>query len=77
MMMESMDLRVHLGAFNTLIRDVFNVGEKIEEEYQTCLFMTSLSKSYDFIMMSLLEKKSHSYVSGDYHIFGFRVLEIA
>jgi hypothetical protein len=39
-------------------RDVFNVGEKIEEEDQACLFMTSLSKSYDPIMMLLLGKKS-------------------
>jgi gag-polypeptide of LTR copia-type len=47
-MEEGMDLRVHLGAFNTLVRDVFNAGGKIEEEDQACLFMVSLSKSYDF-----------------------------
>jgi gag-polypeptide of LTR copia-type len=47
-MEEGMDLRVHFGAFNTLVRDVFNAGGKIEEEDQACLFMVSLSKSYDF-----------------------------
>jgi gag-polypeptide of LTR copia-type len=47
-MEEGMNLRVHLGAFNTLVRDVFNAGGKIEEEDQACLFMVSLSKSYDF-----------------------------
>jgi hypothetical protein len=31
-MKESMDLRIHLGAFNILVRDVFNAGGKIEEE---------------------------------------------
>jgi hypothetical protein len=41
----------------------FNVGGKIEEEYQTCLFMTSLPKLYDVIMMSLLEKKSDLTIS--------------
>jgi hypothetical protein len=41
-MKEGMDLRIHLGAFNTLVRDVFNAGGKIEEEDQTCLFMASL-----------------------------------
>jgi gag-polypeptide of LTR copia-type len=30
-MEEGLDLRVHLGAFNTLVRDVFNTGGKIEE----------------------------------------------
>jgi hypothetical protein len=40
-----MDLRVHLGAFNTLVRDVFNADGKIEEDDQTCLFMASLPKS--------------------------------
>jgi hypothetical protein len=39
-------------------RDVFNAGEKIEEEDQAYLFMASLSKSYDPIIMLLLEKKS-------------------
>jgi gag-polypeptide of LTR copia-type/Zinc knuckle len=53
-----MDLRVHLGAFNTLVRDMFNSGEKIEKENQACLFMTFLPKSYDLITISLLEKKS-------------------
>jgi gag-polypeptide of LTR copia-type len=52
-----MDLRVHLDVFNTL-QDVFNAGEKIEEEDKTYLFMTSLSKSYDPIILSLLGKKS-------------------
>jgi gag-polypeptide of LTR copia-type len=51
-------LRVHLSAFNTLVRNVFNTDGKIEEEDQACLFMTSLSKSYDPIMISLLGKKS-------------------
>jgi hypothetical protein len=41
-MEEGIDLRVHLDVFNTLVRDVFNEDEKIEEEDQTCLFMTSL-----------------------------------
>jgi gag-polypeptide of LTR copia-type len=54
---EGMDLRVHLGAFNTLVRDVFNVGGKIKEEVQACLFMTSLPKSYDPITIFLLGKK--------------------
>jgi gag-polypeptide of LTR copia-type len=58
-MEEGMDLRVHLGAFNTLVRDVFNTGGKIEEEDQACLFMSSLSKSYDPITMPLLGKKSY------------------
>jgi gag-polypeptide of LTR copia-type len=49
-----MDLRVHLGAFNTLVRDIFNSGEKIEKENQACLFMTSLPKSYDLVTISLL-----------------------
>jgi gag-polypeptide of LTR copia-type len=53
-----MDLRVHVSAFNTLVRDVFNAGGKIEEKDQACLFMAFLSKSYDSIMMSLLEKNS-------------------
>jgi gag-polypeptide of LTR copia-type len=57
-MEEGMDLRVHLGAFYTLVRDVFNAGEKIEEEDQACLFMAFLLKSYDPITMSLLGKKS-------------------
>jgi gag-polypeptide of LTR copia-type len=57
-MKEGMDLRVHLGVFNTLVRDIFNMGEKIEEKYQACLFMISLPKLYDLIMMSLLKKKS-------------------
>jgi gag-polypeptide of LTR copia-type len=57
-MEEGMDLRVHLGAFNTLVRDMFNAGRKIEDEDQACLFMASLLKSYDPIMMSLLGKKS-------------------
>jgi gag-polypeptide of LTR copia-type len=57
-MEEGMDLRVHFGVFNTLVRDVFNTGGKIEEDDQTCLFMASLSKSYDPIMMYLLGKKS-------------------
>jgi hypothetical protein len=56
-MEEGMDLRVHLGAFNTLIRDVFNAGRKIEKEDQICLFMTSLPNPYDPITMPLLEKK--------------------
>jgi gag-polypeptide of LTR copia-type len=55
---EGMDLRVHLGAFNTLERDVFNAGGKIVKEDQACLFMTSLSKSYNPIMMHLLRKNS-------------------
>jgi gag-polypeptide of LTR copia-type len=55
---EGMDLRVHLGVFNTLVRDVFNAGRKIEDEDQACLFMASLLKSYDPIMMPLLGKKS-------------------
>jgi gag-polypeptide of LTR copia-type len=57
-MEEGMDLKVHFGVFNTLVRDVFNTGGKIEEDDQTCLFMASLSKSYDPIMMYLLGKKS-------------------
>jgi gag-polypeptide of LTR copia-type len=44
---EGTDLKVHLGAFNTLVRDVFNAGGKIEEEDQAYLFMTCLSKLYD------------------------------
>jgi hypothetical protein len=39
-----MDLRVHLGAYNTLVRDMFNAGGKIEEEDQACLFMTFLCR---------------------------------
>jgi gag-polypeptide of LTR copia-type len=62
-MEEGIDLRVHLGAFNTLVRDVFNAGGKIEEEDQACLFMASLLKSYDPIMMSLLGKKSDLTIS--------------
>jgi gag-polypeptide of LTR copia-type len=31
-MKENMNLRVHLGAFNILVWDVFNAGGKIEEE---------------------------------------------
>jgi gag-polypeptide of LTR copia-type/Zinc knuckle len=54
-----MDLRVHLGAFNTLVRDMFNSGGNIEKENEACLFMTSLPKSYDLITISLLEKKSN------------------
>jgi gag-polypeptide of LTR copia-type/Zinc knuckle len=57
-MEDGMDLRVHFGVFNTLVRDVFNTDGKIEEYDQTCLFMASLSKSYDPIMMYLLGKKS-------------------
>jgi gag-polypeptide of LTR copia-type len=57
-MEEGMDLRVHLGVFNTLVRDVFNAGGKIEEDDQACLLMTSLSKLYDPIMMPLIGKKS-------------------
>jgi gag-polypeptide of LTR copia-type len=57
-MKEGMDLRIHVGVFNTLVRDKFNTGEKIEENYQACLFMISLPKLYDLIMMSLLKKKS-------------------
>jgi hypothetical protein len=41
-MEEGIDLRVHLDVFNTLVRYVFNEDEKIEEEDQTYLFMTSL-----------------------------------
>jgi hypothetical protein len=40
------------------VRDVFNVSGKIDEDDHTCLFMASLPKLYDSIMMSLLEKKS-------------------
>jgi gag-polypeptide of LTR copia-type len=57
-MEEGMDLRVHLGVFNTLVGDVFNAGGKIEEEDQACLFMVRLLKSYDLITMPLLGKKS-------------------
>jgi gag-polypeptide of LTR copia-type len=57
-MEKGMDLRVHLGAFNTLVQNVFNAGGKIEEDDQACLFMASLPKSYDPIMMSLFGKKS-------------------
>jgi gag-polypeptide of LTR copia-type len=57
-MEEDVDLRVHLDVFKTLMRDVFNVDEKIEEEDQACLFMTSLPKSYDYITMLLLGKKN-------------------
>jgi gag-polypeptide of LTR copia-type len=57
-MEKGIDLRVHLGAFNTLVQYVFNAGGKIEEDDQAYLFMASLSKSYDPIMMSLLGKKS-------------------
>jgi hypothetical protein len=39
-MEEGMDLRVHLGAFNILVQDIFNAGKKIEEDDQLCLFMT-------------------------------------
>jgi hypothetical protein len=35
-----------------------SAGGKIEEENQVCLFMVSLLKSYDPIMISLLGKKS-------------------
>jgi gag-polypeptide of LTR copia-type/Zinc knuckle len=62
-MEEGIDLRVYLGAFNTLVRDVFNAGGKIEEDDQACLFMASLLKSYDPIMMSLLGKKSDLTIS--------------
>jgi gag-polypeptide of LTR copia-type len=31
-MEEGIDLRIHLGALNTLVQDVFNVGGKIEKE---------------------------------------------
>jgi hypothetical protein len=41
-MKQGMDLRVHLSAFNILVRDVFNAGRKIEENDQVCLFMASL-----------------------------------
>jgi gag-polypeptide of LTR copia-type len=54
---KGMDLRIQLDAFTTLLRDVFNTGGKIEKDDQACLFMTSLSKSYDLIM-PLLGKKS-------------------
>jgi gag-polypeptide of LTR copia-type len=57
-MEKGMDLKVHLGAFNTWVRDVFNAGEKIEWEDQAYLFMTSLSKSYDPTMMPLLGEKN-------------------
>jgi gag-polypeptide of LTR copia-type len=57
-MEEGIDLRAHLGAFNTLVRDVFNAGGKIEEGDQIYLFMASLPKLYDPIMMYLLGKKS-------------------
>jgi gag-polypeptide of LTR copia-type len=57
-MEEDVDLRVQLDVFNTLVRDVFNADGKIEEEDQACLFMTSLPKSYDYITMPLLGKKS-------------------
>jgi hypothetical protein len=53
-----MDLRIHVGAFNTLMRYVFNGGGKIKKEYQAYLFITSLPKSYDPIMISLLGKKN-------------------
>jgi gag-polypeptide of LTR copia-type len=56
-MEERMDLKVHLGVFNTLVRDVFNAGGKIKEEDQNCLFIASLSKSYDPIMMYLLGRR--------------------
>jgi gag-polypeptide of LTR copia-type/Zinc knuckle len=62
-MEDSMNLRVYLGAFNTLVRDVFNEGGKIEEEDQACLFMTSQPKSYDPITISLLGKKSDQTMS--------------
>jgi gag-polypeptide of LTR copia-type len=62
-MEDGMNLRVHLGAFNTLVRDVFNEGGKIEEEDQICLFMTSQPKSYDPITISLLGKKSDQTMS--------------
>jgi gag-polypeptide of LTR copia-type len=57
-MVDGIDLRVHLGAFNTLVQDVFNAGGKIEEEDQAYLFRTSLPMSYDVITMSLLENNS-------------------
>jgi gag-polypeptide of LTR copia-type len=44
MMEEDMDSSVHLGAFNTLVRDMYNTGKKIEEEDQTYLFMIFLPK---------------------------------
>jgi gag-polypeptide of LTR copia-type len=53
-----MDLRIHLSVFNSLVRDVFNVCGKVEEDDQLCLFMASLPKLYDLITMSLLGKKS-------------------
>jgi gag-polypeptide of LTR copia-type len=40
-MEENMNLKVHLDAFNILMRDVFNTDEKIEEEDQAYLFMAS------------------------------------
>jgi gag-polypeptide of LTR copia-type len=44
MMEEDMDSIVHLGAFNTLVRDMYNTGKKIEEEDQAYLFMIFLPK---------------------------------
>lgn len=57
-MEKGMDLRAYLGAFNTLIKDVFNAGGKIEEEDKAYLFMASLPKSYDPITILLLGLKS-------------------
>jgi gag-polypeptide of LTR copia-type len=41
-MEEGMNLRVPLDVFNTLMRDVFNAGGKIEKDDQACLFRVTL-----------------------------------
>jgi gag-polypeptide of LTR copia-type len=46
-MEEGMNLRVHLDVFNTLMRDVFNAGGKIEKDDQACLFRAFMDSGGD------------------------------
>uniref|UniRef100_A0A803PVB6 Integrase catalytic domain-containing protein n=1 Tax=Cannabis sativa TaxID=3483 RepID=A0A803PVB6_CANSA len=56
-MEDSKELRKHLGEFNQIILDLSNIGVKIEDEDQGILLLSSLPKSYEHFVDTILYGK--------------------
>ena len=51
------DLLVHLNVFNRLISQLRSMDVKVEEEDQALLLLSSLPRSYDYLVTTILYGK--------------------
>jgi hypothetical protein len=56
-MTEGVDLRQHINTFKQIINDMLRIDIKFEDEDKTMMLLTSLSASYEHLVMTLLYGK--------------------